>query len=98
MKEVVGDRVCRAVRVITSSLGDGHIRFNGLAKVMEEKIDWEENAARKIADAELSIEIESKNCGAKWRLGASVLEHTVPMRWLMPRRVCSTSLRSGSTS
>ena len=42
----------RAVRVITSPLGDEHVRLNGLAKIMKEKIDWEENAARKIADAD----------------------------------------------
>ena len=65
MKEVLGDRVCRAVRVITSSPGDEYIRLNGLAKTMKEKIDWEEDAAHKIADAELSVEIESGNCGAK---------------------------------
>ena len=65
MKEVLGDRVCRAVRVITSSPGDEYIRLNGLVKIMKEKIDWEENAAPKIADAELSMEIESGNCGAK---------------------------------
>ena len=28
--------------------------------IMKEKIDWEENAARKIADAELSMEIEKR--------------------------------------
>ena len=65
MKEVLGDRVCRAVRVITSSPGDEYIRLNGLVKIMKEKIDWEENAAHKIVDAELSMEIESGNCGAK---------------------------------
>ena len=65
MKEVLVDRVRSAVRVITSSPGDGHIRLNGLAKIVKEKIDWEENAARKIADAELCMEIESGNCGAK---------------------------------
>ena len=65
IKEVLGDRVCRAVRVITSSLGDEYIRLNGLVKIMKEKIDWEENVAHKIADAELSMEIERGNCYAK---------------------------------
>ena len=44
---------------------EGYIRLNELAKIMKEKIDWEENAARKIADAELSMVIESGNCDAK---------------------------------
>ena len=65
MKEVLGDRVCRAVRVITSLPGDEHIRLNGLAKIIKQNIHWEQNAARKIADAALSMEIERGNCGAK---------------------------------
>ena len=38
---------------------------NKLAKIMTEQFDWEENAARKIADAEFTMETASGKCGAK---------------------------------
>ena len=87
MKDVLGERVCRAVRVITSSSGDEHIRLDGLDKIMKEKVDWKrtrrarlltQSRARNLKAGVAVRRLTSRTSPEKWRLGASVLEQTVP--------------------